>query len=87
MIGEHGTHVALALCEKIEIRADTDDLGGIIEDRSEIFDDRWPKSHGALIAPDIRPVGIAHQPVLSGEDPGLHSMRIEHVDRAPSNLR
>jgi hypothetical protein len=31
--------VALTPCEKLEIRADTDDLSGGIEGSSEIFDD------------------------------------------------
>jgi hypothetical protein len=39
LIDERGMRVALTPCEKLEIRADTDDLGGGIEGSSEIFDD------------------------------------------------
>ena len=37
------------------------------------------KPDRALLEPDIRPVGVTHQPVLSAEHPDLHSVRIEHA--------
>ena len=86
-IGERGPHIALALFEKIEILADTDDLGGGIEGSAEILDDCRREPDRALLERDIRPVGIAHQPVLAAEDPDLYPAGIKRVDRAPSHLR
>jgi hypothetical protein len=59
--------VALTPCEKLEIRADTDDLGGGIEGSSEIFDDCGREPHGALFQRDIGLVGMAYQPVVPAE--------------------
>ena len=85
IIGERGAHIALTPCEKLEIPADADDLGSTIEGGFEVLDDLRPKSHRPLLEADIRRVGVAHQPVLSAENPDLHPVRIEHVDRAPSD--
>src|SRR4029077_14152030 len=51
LIGERGAHIALALRERLESRADADDLGGNVEGRSKILDDRWPEPHRALLEP------------------------------------
>ena len=81
LIREGGTHIVLAACEEFKILADADDLGGPIEGRVEVFDDLCAESHRPLLEADIRAVRVAHQPVLSAENPDLHAMCIEHVNR------
>jgi hypothetical protein len=77
--------IVLTPCEKLEIPADANDLGCTVEERVEALDGLRRKSHRQLLETDIRPVGVADQPFLTAENPDLQSVRIEHVDRAPSD--
>ena len=80
LLAKRGGQLAFALREKREIGADPDDLGGGIKRRPEIVDDRWPEAHRPFFQPDIGPIGVAHQPVLTAEYPDLDPSRVEQVD-------
>src|SRR6476620_5193788 len=86
-IGERGAHIAVTPCEKVEVLADTDDLGGGIEVASKVLDHHRPETYGAFLFTDIRPARMANEPVLPAKHPDLHLVRIEQIDRAPSDLR
>jgi hypothetical protein len=86
LISQRGSQISLTLCNELEVLADPDDLGGYVEDMSEIVDHRRSEPHRVFLEPDIRPVGVPHQPILPAENPDLHLLHVEHVDRAPRDL-
>lgn len=72
-------------CQKIEISADADNLSGTIERAAEILDHRRPIADRMLLAPHIGSFGIAQQPILPTEYPGLRIMRFDHGNRLPGS--
>ncbi len=86
-IGQRGSQISLTPCKKLEVSADADDLGSGVEEGSEILHQCRSEPHRALLEPDIRTVGVAHQPVLPVENPDLDPPRIEHFNRTTRELR
>src|ERR1700691_1520923 len=66
-VAERGPYILLAMFENIEILADADDLCSGLKGRAKTLNDRRRHPYRVLIKRNIRPAGVAHEPVPPAE--------------------